>query len=191
MLVNYVADPKVVQRIVPQPFQPKIYNGKAIIGICLIRLKYIRPKGLPYFIGIGSENAAHRIAVEWEEDGQIKEGVFIPRRDSSSWLNNLTGGRIFPGKHYHAKFDVKELNGNYHIAFKSSDDTSVSVDAVVSDTIDSDSIFKDLDLASQFFQNEKLFPKNSVQFDNALLMTNIRHEWRSIESKSACECIDQ
>ena len=125
---------------------------------------------------------------------------------------------------------MKELNGNYHIAFKSSDDTSVSVDAVVSEMIDSDSIFKDLDLASQFFQNgstgyspnsngfdglklhtldwtvqplkvasvhssffenEKLFPKNSVQFDNALLMTNIRHEWRSIESKSACECIDQ
>jgi len=39
---------------------------------------------------------------------------------------------------------------------------------------------------SSFFENEGLFPKGSVQFDNALLMTQIKHEWRSVEQKSHC-----
>src|ERR1700739_2924261 len=99
ILVNFTVDPDVISKIIPKPFSPKIYNGKAIAGICLIRLKNVRPKGLPPFIGIGSENGAHRIAVEWEEDGKMKEGVYIPRRDSSSLFNNLVGGRIFPGRH--------------------------------------------------------------------------------------------
>lgn len=228
MLINFIADPKMVQQIIPQPFRPKIYNGKSIVGICLMRLKHIRPKGMPSFIGISSENAAHRIAVEWKEKGQVKEGVYIPRRDSSSWLNNFAGGRIFPGKHYHTKFTVKEKNDDFHLSFKSADGTSILVDASLSESFDSNSIFKDIETASEFFkkgsvgyspnrsnydglqlhtfnwetrplkvsevhssffENEKIFPKGSVQFDNALLMTNIKHEWRSVGAKSDCDCI--
>ena len=36
---------------------------------------------------------------------------------------------------------------------------------------------------SSFFENGELFPKGSVQFDNALLMTNIEHEWHSVTDK--------
>jgi hypothetical protein len=31
---------------------------------------------------------------------------------------------------------------------------------------------------SIFFENEEIFPKGSVTFDKALLMTNIEHEWK-------------
>ncbi|WP_295676198.1 hypothetical protein [uncultured Empedobacter sp.] len=34
---------------------------------------------------------------------------------------------------------------------------------------------------SSFFEDETIFPKGSVQFDNAILMTNIEHEWKSLE----------
>ncbi|MEO6228789.1 MAG: DUF2071 domain-containing protein [Ferruginibacter sp.] len=225
VLVNFTVDPDVIQKIIPGPFRPKIYKEKAIVGICLIRLKHIRPKGLPNFVGISSENGAHRIAVEWTENGEIKEGVFIPRRDTSSYFNSLAGGRIFPGRHYHAKFDVKEKNGNYHIAFKSSDGTTISVDGNKTDRLNSNSIFEDLDEASKFFENgdlgyspngdnfdglllktfnwkvepldvtavqssffedENIFSNGSVQFDNALLMTQINHEWHSVEQKTNC-----
>jgi hypothetical protein len=225
ILVNFNADPEVIKQIVPPPFRPKIYKGKAIVGICLIRLKHIRPKGLPNFIGISSENGAHRIAVEWTENGDIKEGVFIPRRDTSSILNSFAGGRIFPGRHFHAKFDVKEENGHYHIAFTSSDGTSISVNGHKADQLNPETIFENLDHASRFFEggaigyspngdkydglqlktfnwkveplhvtsvhssffeNKKLFPKGSVQFDNALLMTQVKHEWHSVGEKSRC-----
>ena len=218
ILINFTADPKVVERILPFPFRPIIYKEKAIVGICLIRLKNIKPKGLPAFVGINSENGAHRIAVEWDENGETKTGVYIPRRDTSLRFNTLIGGRLFPGKHYYAKFNVKEGNGNYHIDFKSSDDTETLIDAIESNIFNDNSIFETLNNASNFFksgelgyspnkdkfeglklntynwevqplevlnvkssffENEEVFPKGSIKFDNALLMTNIEHEWKS------------
>lgn len=66
ILVNFTAEPSVVNSILPSKFRPKIYKEKAIFGICLIRLKKIKPKGFPDFTGVSSENGAHRIAVEWD-----------------------------------------------------------------------------------------------------------------------------
>jgi hypothetical protein len=218
ILVNFIVDAEIAKKMVPPPFSPKFVNGKAIAGICLIRLKQVRPKGMPAFLGVGSENGAHRIAVEWLENGELKEGVYIPRRDTSSLFNTIAGGRVFPGRHYQAKFDVNENNGQYHVAFTSSDGTVISVDAKITDQLNSDSIFGTLDVASDFFkagstgyspngdkyeglilhtnnwkvqalevslvkssffEDEAIFPKGSVKFDNALLMTNIQHDWSS------------
>ena len=222
ILINFTADPKVVEKITPYPFKPKLYNGKAIVGICLIRLKNIKPKGFPDFIGVNSENGAHRIAVEWDCNEGIMSGVYIPRRDTSLKLNAFVGGRIFPGRHYYTQFNVKENNGNYHIDFKSSDGTEILIDATETTIFSSKSIFETLKNASDFFEkgdlgyspnndkfdglrlkayqwevrplevlkvkssffeNEELFPKGSVTFDNALLMTNIEHEWKSETDK--------
>ncbi|MEM7011438.1 MAG: DUF2071 domain-containing protein [Verrucomicrobiota bacterium] len=80
ILLNYVVDPTVVAKTLPKPFRPKLVGGKAVAGICLIRLERIRPKGVPGFIGTTSENSAHRIAVTWDDDGSEFEGVFVPRR---------------------------------------------------------------------------------------------------------------
>lgn len=221
ILINFTAAPEVVEKIIPSPFRPKIYKGKAIVGICLIRLKNVRPKGLPSFVGISSENGAHRIAVEWDENGETRSGVYIPRRDTNLKFNVLAGGRIFPGKHYYANFNVKEENDNYHIDFTSSDNTEICIDATESKTFSDSSIFENLQNASDFFEkgeigyspnktqfeglklmaytwevrplrvaavkssffeNEEIFPKGSVKFDNALLMKNIEHEWRSLSA---------
>lgn len=51
---------------------------------------------------IHSENAAHRIAVEWDFEGKTFEDVYIPRRDTNSFFNTLVGGRLFPGIHHRA-----------------------------------------------------------------------------------------
>jgi len=211
----------VVSKIVPPPFRPKDYRGKAIIGVCLIRLKHIKPKGFPNALGISSENAAHRIAVEWDENSQTKEGVYIPRRDTSLWFNALVGGRVFPGKHYLAEFDVDEKDHHYNIDVLSSDQTKISISATETNEFNPNSIFENLGNAStffkngnigyspcdagfdglnlnvfnwnvtplkvantgsSFFENESIFPKGSIVFDNALLMTNAEHEWHSIKS---------
>ena len=172
ILINYAVDPAIAKQIVPAPFSPKIINGKAIVGICLIRLKNVRPKGLPAFLGFGSENGAHRIAVEWTEGNEQKEGVYVPRRDTSSRFNTLVGGRVFPGKHYHAKFDVKEDEQNYHVAFKSSDNTTISIDAQITDTFNPESVFKNLSTASDFFKAGSLgYSPNGNKYEGLLLNT--------------------
>ena len=223
ILINYQVEKEIIQRILPDGFKPKLVKGKAIVGICLIRLKNIRPKGLPFNVGISSENGAHRVAVEWTEEGKIKEGVYIPRRDTSSRLNSLAGGRVFPGVHHLANFKVNESNGQYEVEFISEDGTFLSIVATETDDWSGSSVFdnqacaadffrqgslgyspgktaKNFDglelrtkkwevtpltgtkVISSFFENKEVFPEGSIKFDNALLMKNIDHEWRSVKN---------
>lgn len=152
ILVNFQVTPDVLAGILPPPFRPKLVQGLGMAGICLIRLKQVRPRFLPAAIGISSENAAHRIAVEWDEQGQRREGVYIPRRNTSSRLNTLVGGRLFPGEHHHARFEVKESDGYYRVAFTSDDGTAhVDVEGHVASELPSSSVFRSVAEASDFF----------------------------------------
>lgn len=229
ILVNFQVDPDVLSRFLPAPFTPKLAGGRGIVGVCLIRLKEIRPRFVPSRCGISSENAAHRIAVEWTSGGQSHEGVYIPRRDTSSRLNTLAGGRIFPGLHHLARFDVHEEEGFHSIALTSTDaQLRLEVVGRVATELPKESVFSSLEEASLFFErgsigysatsnperfdglelrsrswrveplevervyssffsNEKIFPKGSVQFDCALLMRGIEHEWHAREPLCHCE----
>jgi hypothetical protein len=153
LLVNYRVAPGALAGILPAQFRPKLVGGYAIAGICLIRLGSVRPRGLPAGLGLRSENAAHRIAVEWDAEGRSHDGVYIPRRDSNSRFNTLVGGRMFPGQHEHAAFTVSESDDHFDVALRSDDDcTRVSVSGRVVRSLPSGSVFRSLDEASAFFQ---------------------------------------
>lgn len=219
ILVNYHVDPGVLAPHLPVPFRPKVVHGVGMVGICLIRLKRARPAFLPSWLGISCENAADRTAVEWDDRGTPREGVYVRRRDTSSWLTPLTGGRLFPGIHHHAKFTVKETADRFEVALRSDDGvTSVSVRVHRVDRWSPSSVFRSLEEASgffragsvaysatfdpgrfqgvelgcvgwrvepleveevrsNFFEDASLFPKGSLEFDCALLMRGIEHEW--------------
>jgi hypothetical protein len=219
MLVNFRCDPAVLARLVPAPFRPKVVQGWGMAGICLIRLKELRPWWISTPLGFTSENAAHRIAVEWDENGSRREGVFIPRRDTNSRLNTLAGGRLFPGVHHFARFDVWESPNRFKLEMHGVDGgTRVRVAARVADAWPGGSVFANLDEASaffaagslgwsagnrpsefdglelhsigwrmeplvvervesSFFENATLFPPGTAEFDSALLMRGIQHEW--------------
>ena len=227
ILVNYRVDPEVMAANLPAPFQPKLAHGYAIGGICLIRLAGIRPRFaarvVPRAMGIRSENAAHRIAVRWDAEGGSgeREGVFIPRRDTDSWINGATGGRVFPGEHHRARFTVDERDRRYLVDLRSDDgEVQVRVAAEVAAELPRGSVFGSADeassffesgslgysatrdggrfdglelrchewrvqplqveeVASSYFEDESRFPAGSVEFDCALLMRDIRHEWHA------------
>ncbi|MDX1929126.1 MAG: DUF2071 domain-containing protein [Pirellulaceae bacterium] len=179
LLVNFRVDAAVLTRVCPAPFRPQIVHGYGVAGICLIRLKHIRLKYLPPFVGISSENAAHRIAVQWDSEDTTRTGVYIPRRDTSSRLNVIAGGRVFPGVHNHARFDVLEQNDKYQIAMSSFDGSAhLSLEGCVAKELPSDSIFSSLAECSEFFQAGALgySPANSDQeFDGLELRTRSWH----------------
>lgn len=228
LLVNFRVDPAAIERHLPPPFRPKLHRGHAIAGICLIRLEHIRPAGLPAAIGLSSENAAHRIAVEWTDDsGTAREGVFIPRRDTGSRLNSLAGGRLFPGEHHHARFTVADDGRHIDLAMESDDgQVSVRVAGSAGDTLPASSCFESLVEASAFFEGGCLgysatrdparldglllrtlewrvralavtsahsswfddrsrFAAGTVEFDHALVMRDIAHEWHKAEDLHA------
>lgn len=216
--MNFQVDPVALRSVLPSPLEPKVVNGVGIGGICLIRLREIRPRLIPRALGIGSENAAHRIAVVLA-DG--REGVFIPRRDTSSRLNSLAGGRLFPGRHHLSCFKVAESDGDYDVRVEDRHkEVLVTVKAELAESMPQGSVFSSVAEASAFFEAGSLgyspaehpgkldalelrtetwrvsplevrsvrsaffedrgrFPEGSVQFDSALLMTNIHHEWHS------------
>ena len=153
ILINYQVDPSTITSILPAPFRPKLIDGVAIAGICLIHLQAIRPKGMPSFVGFSSENAAHRIAVTWDEQGVAKEGVYIPRRDTSSSLSTLVGGKLFPGMHHRAAFTVADDGYNVRVALVSEDgQTRLRLVGQEASALPSSSVFTTLDDASEFFQ---------------------------------------
>lgn len=222
MLVNFRVRPETIQSLLPPLFRPKLIKGWAMAGICLIRLKDIRPRGFGPMFGVTSENAAHRIAVEWDERGKVREGVFIPRRDTSSRLQSLVGGRVFPGVHHLADYDVTETTDKFQLQMRSCDDhTFVRVQARRTNQLPASSVFDSLAAASaffargavgysataqpnccdglelatdswhveplevtavssSFFDDRDRFPTGTIEFDCALLMRNIAHEWRSL-----------
>ena len=173
ILANFRVRPDALERILPPPFRPKLVEGWGVAGICLIRLKQIRPRGLPGFIGVSSENAAHRIAVQWDVAGQTREGVFVPRRDSSSRLNALAGGRVFPGVHHRASFDVHETDTSISLKMHGNG-ASVAIDAMTDASFPATSIFRTLELASEFFRSGSVgySPASRVgEFDGLELRT--------------------
>jgi hypothetical protein len=77
ILVNYRVDAEVLASVLPAPFRPKVVRGVGMVGICLIRLKGVGPRFFPVGLGVSSENAAHRAAVEWDDEGAVREGFLF------------------------------------------------------------------------------------------------------------------
>src|SRR5438445_804140 len=149
ILVNYRVAPDVLAPLLPEPFRPKVVRGLGMVGICLIRLKRVRPAFVPAFLGISSENAAHRTAVEWDDQGTMREGVYVRRRDTNSRLNALAGGRLFPGIHHHAQFTVQETPDRFDVALHSDDGvTSMSVRTRLAVQLPASSIFPNIEEAA-------------------------------------------
>ncbi|PXX61113.1 uncharacterized protein DUF2071 [Nocardia tenerifensis] len=153
LLINYRVEPEILARLLPEPLRPHLAGDWAVAGICLVRLGQVRPVGLPAAVSVRSENAAHRIAVEWDGPDGVQSGVYIPQRDSGSPLNVMLGGRVFPGVHGLARFDVAETERDLHVAFTTKDNaTRVSVDVSTVDEFQGSTLFPDLPTASEFFR---------------------------------------
>lgn len=223
ILLNFRADVQVACKLVPEPLEVIEHNGSAVVGVCLIRLEQLRPKGMPAALGICSENMAHRIAVRYRTAAGFKEGVFIWRRDTDQALMALLGGRLFPGVHRRAQFRVNETEVGMAMEVRTErNEANVWFGARPALDWRGSPLFRKLDSARQFFEqgdcglscslnqgklegmqlkalhwglepleihglhaaffeNRKLFPHGSIEFDCGLRMRGIPHEWREME----------
>lgn len=178
LLVNFRVAPDVIRRQLPASFTPKVHDGWAIAGICLIRLEEIRPNGFPRLLGLSSENAAHRIAVRWDDRTGLHEGVYIPRRDTGSIISHLAGGRLFPGEHQRAVFQVRDDGERVDLHMRSVDGAAeVRVVGRTAAALPSTSCFQSLSEASGFFEPGSVgysATASGQRLDGIVLKT---HEW--------------
>jgi Uncharacterized conserved protein (COG2071) len=222
VLLNFRADPSAIAPLLPAPLEVLPYDGFAIVGVCLIGMEQLRPKGLPGALGLSSENMAHRVAIRYPTDEGMKDGVFVWRRETDQCLVTLLGGRLFPGVHHHANFVVDDGGEDVSIAVRTEDGLNdVSFEGSPEDGWQPGSVFPTFDHAveffrrgdcgfscslrgdrleglqlktlrwqmsalrtkqirSAFFQDPSRFPPGLVDFDCALLMRGIPHEWHEM-----------
>lgn len=152
LLVNYRVDPATLESVLPTPMRPRLVGGWGVAGICVISLGGMRPEESQGELGVRSQNAAHRIAVEWETPEGLQSGVYIARRDTDSIINALAGGRIFPGLHHRACFHVVERSGLLRMHFSSIEgDVSAGITVTPCERFQPSTLFASLEDASEFF----------------------------------------
>jgi uncharacterized protein YqjF (DUF2071 family) len=186
LLINYRLDRDVAAAMIPAPFEPQLVNGWAVAGLCLIRLGQLRPRGVPAALGLTSENAAHRFAVQWRDETGLRTGVYIPTRHSEAIVNVVVGDRLFPGVHQKADFAVAESDDAISVAFTARY-SRCHVDAAVamSDELTESQLFGSTAEASNFFRTGAAGyspTRRSARLDGLELRTNA---WR-IEAASIC-----
>ena len=96
---------------------------------------------------------AHRVAIQYPTSDGSRPGVFIWRRETDQRLVELLGGRLFPGVHHHARFQVTE-DANHPAMDVSSDDGKADVrfTARVSSEWRHTPSFGSFDEVSEFFR---------------------------------------
>ena len=153
VLLNYRADPTVVERLIPAPLEVVRRNGSAVVGVCLIRIEGLRPLGVPAVFGLSSESQAHRVAIRYPTTDGPKEGVFVWRRDTNSRATQLTGGRLFPGVHGPARFQVLDDGRELRMrTFTANTAADIAFEARSFDAFRPTRLFNSVAEASAFFQ---------------------------------------
>jgi hypothetical protein len=117
-------------------------------------MEEMRPSFLSHMpLGVSSNNAAHRIAVEWNDNGIIKEGVYIFRRDTDSLINSLAGGRLFPGVNKYSNFDISDNKGEVEFSMHSKDrEVEIYLRGNDCNNIPKTSVFSSYQEISNFFK---------------------------------------
>lgn len=82
VLLNFRIDPEVMSKALPPPFRPKLYRGRAIGGVCMIRFEELRPRFAPAWMGMASERPP------------VVERRFLEARARGESLRALTGRRF-------------------------------------------------------------------------------------------------
>lgn len=150
LLISYRLDPAVAAGLLPEGFRPQLIDGSALAGVCVLGLDAIRPPWLRMPWGLRSENAAHRMAVEWDSAGGVQRGVFIFQRHSSAWHPVLLGGRLFPGVHRRARFTTRESGGRFELTMDAGDH-SLEADVEIGGEWSS-GLFASVGEASEFYR---------------------------------------
>jgi hypothetical protein len=131
ILSNFRVQPEVMQRLIPDRFKPKVHQGYAVAGICLIRLDL--------------------------------EGDVADELPSTSIFSSLaTASSFFEGGSlgYSVTNEPGRLDG-LRLKTKEWKVSPLNVRKVY----------------SSYFADESLFPRGSIEFDHALIMRNVEHEW--------------
>jgi hypothetical protein len=151
LLLTVRIDPAAMRRLLPEGLHPRLVDGSVVGGVCFLRLRDLRSAGLAV-PGITTENVAHRFAIMRDDAHGSASGVYVPRRDTSSRVAALLGGRLIEGELSHARFEVHDTGSRLRIGVRGRGALEIEVSAHLSDTSTS-SLFSTVEEESRFYQD--------------------------------------
>jgi hypothetical protein len=151
LLLTVRMDRGVVQRLLPEGLRPRLVDGSAVGGICFLRLRDLHSAGLAV-PGVITENVAHRFAITRDDAEGAESGVYVPRRDTSSRIAALLGGRLIEGELSRAKFEVHDTGSRVciNVVGRGGLEIQVTAHATVAST---SSLFGTVEEESHFYQD--------------------------------------
>jgi len=156
LILNWRVDPELVVKHLPRPFRPRLVNGKAIVGVDILKLANMRLTGLPGFTGFSTENAVDRVSVEWDEGGAVVKGLYVPYRYSPSAVNTIVSmTRLFPTVFTFANFAFSERGGIYRVTVRG-EQNQFELEARQSKEFSDKSVFKSAKEASDFHRDSRI-----------------------------------
>jgi len=163
VMLNYRIDQDVAREILPSSFSPQLFHRYAIGGLCLMQFADIEGNFLPVWMGPNTDAVSYRIAVTWEEDGEMKSGHYIPRRESNSFLNRNLGDKAFTGIVSRSKFETTVADKVISMKVVGIDDRSeIEFLGRIESEMPNNSVFSTLEEVSEFLR------KDSVGYSPAL-----------------------
>lgn len=129
--VFYRLDPTAARGLLPQGLRPRLFRGWALGGVCMLRLARMRPRLLPIPVGLASELAWHRVAVEWDEGGRTLHGHYLLRSETDSRLAPIPGARLVPSPDDCTRIEVR-ANEEELVGRVESGDGSTDIELVAS-----------------------------------------------------------
>lgn len=153
IFVTYRADPDAVRPLVPERYDLRLTDGWAIGGVCLLRLGNTRPRHMPRWVGVSSENAAHRISIVGP-DGE--PAIWSPRRDTDSHLTARLGRTLYPSAPGTARFDIGQDDERFNVQAVDADGHTVaSIDATRTDALATTSVFADVAALDDYYRSTR------------------------------------
>lgn len=115
--------------------------------------------------------------MEWDDQDEIRIGVYVPRRDTNSPLTSISGGRIFPGRYRLARFSVSEQHSQLDISVRSRDhQVRLHVTATPAEELES-RLFVSNDDAVEFFRQGSFGYSPAAHGDHLDAVALASHSW--------------
>jgi hypothetical protein len=157
LLVNFRVPSPALEELLPAPLRPREVKGYGLISVCLRRHAMPLPPAAGRWISTSAEVAVHRIAVEWEREGQVRPGLLVLQTDVSSIPGLLVASHLFPGPLHRARFESETYEGEVQTQFlQPAGSVQFSFRGASSAGIPRDSVFTAPQEAYGFFKREEL-----------------------------------
>lgn len=96
-LVQFSLDPDEARRHLPEPFTPRLVNGRALVSLVNVRLVGMRPRWIPRLLTFGFRHIALRMMIDDRPFTGMDEELVLVRADNVLGRSREAGTRTFVG----------------------------------------------------------------------------------------------